>query len=56
MLSLNIHSPDYMCIDIDPDSVIHKHLVKKIHNTIDEGNGYYGGGEYEYYRCSPVIG
>ena len=30
MLSLNIKSSNYMCLDIDTDSVIHKHLVKKI--------------------------
>ena len=30
MLSLNIKSSSYMCLDIDPDSVMHKHLVKKI--------------------------
>ena len=32
MLSLNIKSSNYMCIDIATDSVIHKHLVKKIDN------------------------
>ena len=32
MLSLNIKSSSYMCLDIDPDSVIHKHLVKKVTN------------------------
>ena len=30
MLQLNIKSSSYMCLDIDPDSVIHKHLVKKV--------------------------
>lgn len=30
MLQLNIKSKDYMCLDIDPDSVIHKHIHQKI--------------------------
>ena len=30
MLQLNIKSKDYMCLDIDPDSVIHKHLRQKL--------------------------
>ena len=30
MLSLNIKSKNYMCLDIDPGSLIHEHLVKKI--------------------------
>jgi len=34
MLSLNIKSSSYMCLDIDPDSVIHKHLVKKVTSSI----------------------
>jgi hypothetical protein len=33
MLSLNIKSKNYMCIDIDPDSVIHEQLEKKITST-----------------------
>lgn len=32
MLSLNIKSSSYMCLDIDPDSVIHKQLEAKIYN------------------------
>ena len=40
MLQLNIKSKDYMCLDIDQDSVIHKHLVKKISDLyIDNGDG-----------------
>lgn len=38
MLNLNIKSSSYMCLDIDPSSVIHKHLVKKI---TDESWGSY---------------
>lgn len=33
MLKLNIKSKSYMCIDIDPDSVIHELLVKRITST-----------------------
>ena len=36
MLSLNIKSSSYMCLDIDPDSVIHKHLVKKVTNLTNK--------------------
>ena len=45
-----------MCIDIATDSVIEKHLLKKIHNTIDEGHEYIGGGEYEDYSYSKIVG
>ena len=38
MLNLNIKSKNYMCLDIDPDSVIHKHLVRKLYD-LDEDNG-----------------
>ena len=40
MLSLNIKSSSYMCLDIDPDSVIHKHLCSKLHDLDkDQNNG-----------------
>ena len=38
MLQLNIKSKDYMCLDIDPGSVIHSQLEAKIYNrTCDMG-------------------
>ena len=33
MLSLNIKSSNYMCIDIATDSVIHEHIIKKLNAT-----------------------
>lgn len=45
-----------MCLDIDPDSVIHKHLNKKISNTIESGYEYFGSGEFDSYHYSPIIG
>jgi len=44
-----------MCLDIDPSSVIHKHLVKKISNTIESGYEYFGSGEFDSYHYSPII-
>jgi hypothetical protein len=48
MLSLNIKSSNYMCIDIDPDSVIHKQIVKKI----DDLTFYAGGATDDNYVIS----
>jgi hypothetical protein len=45
-----------MCLDIDPSSVIHKHLNKKIYNTVYEGYEYLGDGQCDYYRHSRIIG
>lgn len=45
-----------MCLDIDPGSVIHKHLNKKISNTIESGYEYFGSGEFDSYHYSPIIG
>lgn len=44
-----------MCLDIDPDSVIHKYLNKKISNTIESGYEYFGSGEFDSYHYSPII-
>jgi len=39
MLTLNIKSSSYMCLDIDPDSVIHKHLREKLQSLyVDNKN------------------
>lgn len=56
MLNVSIKSKSYMCLDIDPDSVIHKHLNKKIYNTVDEGYEYLGDGQCDYYRHSRIVG
>ena len=41
MLQLNIKSSSYMCLDIDPESVIHKHLFKKVTDlTVGVGHSF----------------